>query len=209
MMEKRRSLLERLVEAVTALGIGVSAVSGFLGLRALAWGQQNLVEQMILSGATLSAVILGAAGIFYLIFGRWMLRAVGIDWLSMRFGALIGGLLYAGYHALVPLTSAEALEEPLQRAVQGGLDGLVIGALLGLVTWFVSGRRVTFDSFGLTRYFLLYLVLLLIAGVAVLVEAFFRLPDATIFVLAIPAVLALRVAVHALDRRADALQSAQ
>lgn len=199
-----RSPLERLVEAVTALAIGVCAVAGFLGLRAMAWRQDHLVVQMILSGAILSAILFGGAGIFYVIFGRWMIRIVGIDWLSVRFGALIGAAIYAFYHFLVPLTSAETLSLPSERALQGALDGAVIGALIGLVTWFVSGRRISFDSFGLTRYGLLYLVLLLIAGVAVLVEAFFRLPDAAIFALAIPAVLALRVAVHTLDRRADA-----
>ncbi|MDZ4767604.1 MAG: hypothetical protein SGJ24_00610 [Chloroflexota bacterium] len=198
-----RSPFERLVEAVTALVWVVCGVGGFLGLRALAWGQDHLVGAMLISGGLVGGAVMSAAGLAYLLFGRRLLRWVAIDWLGVRLGMVIGAVVYSLYHVLVPLTTAEMAQPIGVRALQGALDGALIGAVIGLVTSFVSGRRLTFDRTGLLRYGLLYLVLLLIAGVIVLVDSWVRLPDAAFVVLAPPAVVVLRVAVRGLDRRAD------
>jgi hypothetical protein len=200
-----RSPLERLVEAVAGLGIAACAGGGFLALRALVWGQGHLLEPMLLSGAAAAAMIAAVGGLGYVLLGRLLTRALSIDWMSARVGACVGAALYGVYHAVAPLTMADMLASAGVRALQGALDGVLIGGGLGLVTAFVSRRRLTFDRAGLLRFGLLYLVLLLIAGVIVLVDSFIRLPDAAFVVLAIPAVLALRLAVLALDRRADAL----
>lgn len=201
---RARSPIERLVEAITVLAVGACASGGFLGLRAIAWRQGHLVNEMILSGVTVSAVVIGSIGLVYVVLGRQLLRLLPVDWLSVRFGAVIGSAVYAVYHVVAPLTETEVALSATERAAQGALDGLLIGALIGFVTMFVSGRRLSFDGFGLTRYGMLYLVVLLIAGVVVLVDAWFWLPDAAIFVVAIPAILVLRIAVATLDRRADA-----
>ena len=59
-------------------------------------------------------------------------RLLSIDWLSLQFGALLGALLYGGYNAITPLTALSIGETPAWRALQGGVDGLWIGALLGV-----------------------------------------------------------------------------
>lgn len=200
---------ERLVEALSVLAITLCGVAGFLGLRAMAWKQDHLIGQMIVSGALVSIVVMGSIGLVYVVLGRLLLRLVVIDWLSVRFGALIGALLYGGYHTVAPLTSSEAAVSELQRALQGGLDGVLIGVVLGLTTGFVSGRRLSFDRFGLTRYLMLYFIILIIAGVIVVVDSLIRLPDAALFFVAIPAVIALRVGVGIIDRRVIAAQEHQ
>jgi hypothetical protein len=200
-----RSPLERLVEAVAGLGIAICAGGGYLALRTLAWGQAHLLEAMLLSGAAAAAVIAAVGGLAYVLLGRLVTRALSIDWMSARVGACLGAALYGVYHTLAPLTMADMMAEAGARALQGALDGVLIGGVLGLVTAFVSRRSLTFERASLLRFGLLYLVLLLIAGIIVVVDSFIRLPDAAFVVLSIPAVLALRLAVLALDRRADAL----
>ncbi|GEM_PF-1669829 len=202
---KPRSPLERLVRALVAWGMSVCAVSGFLGLRALAWRQDHLVMSMILSGAVISLVVAGIVAILYVILGRWLMRFIALDWMGVRLGALIGAFLYGGYHALVPLTAAYAAEPIPLRMIQGGIDGAVIGAGFGLVTTFVSGRAISFDNAGLIRFAMLYGVILLVAGVLVLVDATLRFPAVAVLILAVPPMLVLRIAVGALDRRADHL----
>lgn len=203
-----RSPFQRLVEALTVLAITGCGVAGFLGLRALAWEQEHLLAPMLLSGALISMAVVGVAGAIYVIFGSLLLRLIAIDWLSARFGALIGALLYAGYHAVAPLTPAEAALLPEQRAVQGALDGILIGVVLGLAANFISGRALTFDRGGLARYLLLYLVILLTAGIIVLADSLVRLPDTALFLMVVPAALALRLGVGVIDRQAAAREAA-
>jgi len=73
------------------------------------------------------------------------------------------------------------------------------------VTTFVSGRAISFDNAGLIRFAMLYGVILLVAGVLVLVDATLRFPAVAVLILAVPPMLVLRIAVGALDRRADHL----
>lgn len=202
-----RSPWMRVIEVITSVALAVCAGGGFMALRALVWRQEHMITPMLLSGALVAGVVMLVGGAVYILFGRLMLRVFAIDWLSLRLGALIAAVVYGGYNALAPLTPAHMAESIPIRAVQGAFDGIVIGALLGVITAFVSGRRVTLDGAALARYSLLYLVLLIIAGVIVMVESIARLPDVAFVLIAIPAVIAVRIAVAAIDRHADTRSS--
>ncbi|MBK8023428.1 MAG: hypothetical protein IPK19_18860 [Chloroflexi bacterium] len=199
-----RGPVQRLVEALSVVAIAVCGIAGFLGLRALAWGQDHLIPSMLVSGALLSGAVIGAVGLIYVLFGNLLLRLIAIDWLSVRFGALIGAILYAIYHTLAPLTPTEAAIAPERRALQGAVDGILIGVVLGLATNFVSARGLIFTRGGLTRYVLLFFVILLTLGIIVLVDSMVRLPDTALFFVVVPAVLALRLGVGLIDHRVSA-----
>ncbi len=195
--------LRRVIQVVTAVVIAACAVGGFLGLRALLWRHEYQVVAMIESGIVVSLGIAGVIGVVYFLIGDLLGRLLGVDWLSIQFGAILGALLYGGYNAITPLTSLSLSETPAWRALQGGVDGLWIGALLGWLTLVVSARSLHLDRAGLTRYLILYVTLILLAWLILWGESLLRLPEAVGVIVAVPLVAVLRLAVGWLDRRVD------
>lgn len=196
-------LLRRVIHVIVGVVIAACAVGGFLGLRALVWRQEYLVVAMIESGIVISLGIAGVIGALYFLLGGLLGRLLGIDWLSVEFGAVMGGVLYGGYNAITPLTVLSIGETPAWRALQGGVDGLWIGALLGLVTLVISARPLHLDRSGLTRFLILYVTLILMAWLILWAGNRLRLPDVVGVIVAVPLVAVLRLTVGWLDRRVD------
>jgi len=196
-------VIRRAVQAITLTVMAVCIVGGFLGLRAIVWRQDYQVVGMIQSGIFLSVAVGGAIGIAYVLMGSLLWRVLNIDWLSLQFGAVAGALIYGGYNAIAPLSPYSAGEEPIWRALQGGVDGLVIGLVIGALVMIVSGRRLHLDRAGLTRYLILYITVILLAWLILLVESVIHIPGAAGILVAIPLVLVLRLVVAWLDRRVD------
>ncbi len=197
------SPLRRVIQVITGIVVAACAVGGFLGLRALVWRQEYHILAMIEAGIILSLGVTGVIGVAYFLLGDLLGRLLGIDWISIQFGAVLGALLYGGYNAITPLTMLSFGETPAWRALQGGVDGLWIGALLGWLTLFVSARPLHLDRAGLTRFLILYVTLILLAWLILWVGSNTRLPDVVGAVVAVPLVGVLRLAVGWLDRRVD------
>ncbi len=195
------SPLRRLVEGVTATLIALCAVSGYLGLRAVVWRQDYMVAALIQSGIVLSVIVAGGIGVIYVLFGSWAWRVLRIDWLSIQFGAVVGALIYGSYNAITPLVPASRMETPAWRALQGGVDGLLIGMISGAAVLIISARPLSFDRFGLQRYLMLFVVVALIGGGIVVGESVFRFGDAVGIGIALPLLVVLRLVVGRLDRR--------
>ncbi len=193
-------LLRRVIHGVTLALVAVCAVGGFLGLRAFVWRQDYLVVAMFQSGLVISLIAAGVIAVGYVVLGSLLLS---IDWLSVQFGALLGALLYGGYNAITPLTPLSMNETPAWRALQGGVDGVWIGALLGVATLFISARALRLGRGGLTRFLLLYVTVILMAWLILLMQQVAHLPDAVGLVIALPLLGVLRLAVGWLDRRVD------
>ncbi|MBI1258704.1 MAG: hypothetical protein GC204_14645 [Chloroflexi bacterium] len=196
-------MIRRAVQALTLTAMSVCIVAGYLGLRAVLWRQDYQIAAMIQSGIIVSVVVGGALGIAYVLLGSLLWRMLGIDWLSLQFGAVVGAVIYGGYNALAPLTIYSVNEEPVWRALQGGVDGLVIGVIVGAVVMIVSGRRLYLDRAGLTRYLILYVTVILLAWLILLVEGVVHISPAAGLIVAVPLVFVLRLAVVWLDRRVD------
>jgi hypothetical protein len=196
-------LLRRVIQVLTGVVIAACAVGGFLGLRALVWRQGYQVAGMVESGIVISLGVAGAFGVVYFLLGGLLSRLMRIDWLSVQVGALLGALLYGGYNAITPLTRLSVGETPAWRALQGGVDGLWIGALLGLATLFISARALHLDRAGLTRYVILYVTVILMAWLILWVQTLLRLPEVVGLIVALPLLAVLRLAVGVLDRRVD------
>ena len=196
-------MIRRAVQAITLTIMAICIVGGFLGLRAVVWRQDYQVVAMIQSGIMLSLAVGGTLGIAYVLMGSLLWRVLGIDWLSLQFGALAGALIYGGYNAIAPLSPYSAGEEPVWRALQGGFDGLVIGVIIGAVVMVVSGRRLHLDRAGLTRYLILYLTVILLAWLILLVESVVHIPGAAGIIVAVPLLIVLRLVVAWMDRRVD------
>ena len=197
------SPLRRVIQVITGVVIAVCAVGGFLGLRALVWRQEYQIVAMIESGIVVSLGIAGVIGVVYFLLGGLLGRLLGIDWLSVQFGAILGALVYGGYNAITPLTPLSIGETSVWRALQGGVDGLWIGALLGWVTLFISARRLHLDRAGLMRFLILYVTLILLAWLVLWMGSALRLPDVVGVIVALPLVMVLRLVVGWLDRRVD------
>ncbi|MEO8397403.1 MAG: hypothetical protein ABI700_30685 [Chloroflexota bacterium] len=196
-------MIRRAVQAITLTVMAVFIVGGFLGLRAVIWRQDYQIAAMIQSGILVSAAVGGALGIAYLLMGSLLWRVLNLDWLSLQFGALVGALIYGGYNAIAPLSPYSASEQPLWRALQGGVDGLVIGVIVGGLVMIVSGRRLHLDRAGLTRYLILYVTVILLAWLILLVEGVVQVSGAVGLIIVVPLVFVLRLAVVWLDRRVD------
>ncbi len=196
-------LPRRIVEAITLILIALFAVSGFLGLRALIWRQEYQLNAMIQSGVLITAEVGGALGVAYVLLGAGLWRLLNLDGFSLQFGAVIGALIYGGYNAVSPLTIFSSMEPTVWRALQGGIDGLAIGGLLGGLVMVVSGRPLRLDRAGLSRYLILYVTLILLAWLVLWMETLVHLPDVVGIIVAVPLVIVLRLVVAWLDRRVD------
>ena len=199
----KSSPLRRAIQAITLTVMAVFVVGGFLGLRAIIWRQDYQVVAMIQSGIIVSAVAGGAVGVAYIVMGSLLWRVLGIDWLSLQFGAILGALIYGGYNAITPLSPFSIGEEPSWRALQGGIDGLVIGAVVGALVMIVSGRGLHLNRGDLTRYLILYVTVILLAWLILLVESVVHLPSTMGVIIVVPLLIVLRLVVGWLDRRVD------
>ncbi len=196
-------MIRRFIQAVPLALIAICAVGGFLGLRALVWRQEYQAVAQLQSGLLVSTVVSAVVGAGYVLMGSLLWRLLKLDWLSLQFGAIVGALLYGGYNALPPLTPLSTGEIPLWRALQGGMDGLLIGVVLGALVMTISQQPLHLDRGGLVRYLILYVTLILLAWLVLLTETLLHLPQAAGAVVAVPLLIVLRFAVAWLDRRAD------
>jgi hypothetical protein len=188
--------LRRAIQAITLLPLLVCIVAGYLGLRAVVWRYDVQVATQIQSGIVLSLVAGGLLALSYIIMGNGFWRILDFDWLSIQFGGVVGALLYGIYNAITPLTAASRLEPPLWRALQGGMDGLLIGMGIGLLVLIVGGRRLYFDRAGIIRYLILFIGVVLIAWVVIWVEDMIHIPDVVGLTLAIPLLVLLKLIVR-------------
>ena len=162
--------LYRLVQAATSIGLLCFLVAGYLGLRALIYNQINAIPPALTTGVSIAAIIGAPLGLVYLIVGPRRLYRIRIDWISIQLGILVGGLLYGIYNFIIPFNAQMANMEAGRRFLQGGIDGMFIGAVAGALVIFVNGRRVRLHRAGLMRYIVLYLVVLTILWGGILVN---------------------------------------
>lgn len=188
--------LRRAIQAITLLPIMVCLVAGYLGLRAVVWRYDLQVATQIQSGIVLSLVAGGLLAIAYVVMGNGFWRVLDFDWLSVQFGGAVGALLYGIYNAITPLTTASAREAPLWRALQGGMDGLLIGMGIGVLVLIVGGRRLYFDRAGITRYLILFIGVVLVAWAVIWVQGITRIPDVLGLTLGIPLLVLLKLVVR-------------
>ncbi len=195
------SPIYRLIQVVTLMIAAVFAVSGFFGLRELAWRHDAMVNTQILSGLVVTLVVVGVPGLFYVLFGSLLWRFIRIDLISVQFGALIGMVLYGVYNTITPLTAESQRFDLPRRALTGGIDGLLIGLLIGGVVMFVNGRPLIFRRYDLTRYFVLFLAVLAIAWFIVVFSTTVNMSDVLALAITGLFVLLLKVGVAQYDRR--------
>jgi len=196
-----RSPIYRLIQVVTLLIAAVFAVSGFFGLRELAWRHDAQVNTQILSGLVVTLVGVGVPGLLYILFGSVLGRIIRIDLISIQFGALIGMLLYGVYNTITPLTPESQRFDLPRRALTGGIDGLLIGVVIGAVVMFINGRELRFRRADLTRYFVLFLAVLAIAWFVVIFSTTVNMADMLALAITGLFVLLLKFGVAQYDRR--------
>ena len=188
--------LRRAIQAITLLPIMVCLVAGYLGLRAVVWRHDLQVASQIQSGIVLSLVAGGLLAIAYIVMGNGFWRILDFDWLSVQFGGVVGALLYGIYNAITPLTAASRLEPPLWRALQGGMDGLLLGMGIGVLVLIVGGRRLYFDAAGIRRYLILFIGVVLVAWAVIWVQSIIHIPDVLGLTLAVPLLVLLKLIVR-------------
>jgi hypothetical protein len=161
--------LYRIVQAVATIVLLWFLVAGYLGLRALVYNQINAIPPALMTGAWAATLVGIPLGLIYLFIGPQRLYRLPIDWISVQLGIVVGGLLYGSYNMIAPLSSQFANVDAGRRFLQGGIDGLLIGAVAGALVAFVNGRPLRLHSRGLSRYGVLYLAVLTILWVGILV----------------------------------------
>lgn len=164
------NVLYRLVQAITSIGAVCFLVAGFLGLRALVYSQIGAIPSTMLTGASVAGLIGAPVGLVYLLVGRRWLFRLPIDWISIQLGVVVGGLLYGVYNLIAPFNPQMANIDAGRRFLQGGIDGLFIGAVAGMLVAFINGRRLRLHRAGISRYVVLYLTVLTILWVGILVN---------------------------------------
>ena len=161
--------LYRLVQAVTSIGMMCFLAAGYLGLRALIYGHINNIPPAMVTGASATALVGAPLGLIYVVAGPRRLYRINIDWISIQLGIIVGGLLYGVYNLIVPFNTQMANADAGRRFLQGGIDGLFIGAVAGALVTFVNGRRLRLHRAGLIRYIVLYLAVLTIIWAGIFV----------------------------------------
>lgn len=191
------SIFHRLIRAITLTLLACFTSAGYFALRALAWHRSgDDIGRAAVTGAVSALVIVGGLMLFYTLVGAFGLRR-RVDWVSLQLGALVGALLYGAYSA-VTMPIGAALH-PTERALQGAIDGLLVGAAIGLLVMLVNRRPVQLSITGLMRFVSLFIVMLLLLWGAVMLAQFLR-HDAA-YLLLIPALLILRVILGLVDAR--------
>ncbi len=189
----QRSPIQRLVEVLTVMTITVFAVSGFFGLRTLAWRHDTQVGVQVLTGVVASAIAVGIPGLFYILFGASFLRLLRIDWISVQFGGVVGMAIYGIANAIAPLVPEAARFDVGRRLLVGALDGMVIGVAAGAVVAFVSGRPMRFSRTGITRYLIVFIAVICIVWLVILISTALGTSDLVALGMLIPPVLVMKV----------------
>lgn len=164
------NIFYRFIQALTSIGVVCFLVAGYLGLRALIYSQIAAIPSTMLTGASVAGLLSAPVGLVYVVVGPRRLYRVQLDWISIQFGIVIGGLLYGFYNLIAPFNAQMANIDAGRRFLQGGIDGLFIGAIAGALVAFVNGRRLRLHRAGITRYVVLYLTVLTILWVGILVN---------------------------------------
>jgi hypothetical protein len=193
------AIVYRITQALTGIVIAAFGGGGYLGLRAVFWRQNS--AEAILSGALAAALLFGVPSLLYVII-PYGLRRLRPDWVSIQIGALVGAVLYGGFNAVVPVAPASFQESAMTRAVQGGIDGLLIGAVTGLIIAFVGGRSIEISRAGCVRYLTLFVLVVCAFWVALLVYGLGGIFSQIAFWLLLPLLLlALKWGITYVDRR--------
>jgi hypothetical protein len=190
-----RGISYRAVQSLTLVAVAAFVGGGYMGLRALAWHHEFDFARAAAGGGVAAAALGAVVGALYLVFGG-ELRRLQPDWLSLQLGALLGALLYGAYHVSTPLVGASA--DPGWRLLQGGVDGLLIGAILGMGVAFVSRQPTDLSRAGCIRYIALFVAVLCAAGVALI---FGGITNGIGTWAILPLILALRWGVSVYDRQ--------
>jgi hypothetical protein len=160
-----RGISYRAVQSLTLIAVAAFIGGGYMGLRALAWHHEFDFARAAAGGGIAAAGVGAVIGLLYLVFDGG-LRRLQPDWLSLQLGALLGALVYGVYHVTSPLVGASS--DPGWRLLQGGLDGVLIGLILGLGVSFVSHQPAELSRAGCVRYAALFVAVLCAAGVALI-----------------------------------------
>jgi hypothetical protein len=191
-----RGILYRFVQAITGILILACIVAGYLGLRAIVWRHESELPTQLTTGLTLAGIAGGILALLYLIFGIHSLRFIlRFNWLNVQLGMVTGVLLYGGYNAATPPLFTYASEPAHVRAV----DGALIGAFTGVIIAFINSRPTLLTWRGISRYLVLYLIVLVALSALVFTGMQPGLPRNLPFWLFIPMVLLLRFGVTIYD----------
>ncbi|MCA9904810.1 MAG: hypothetical protein KC547_13230 [Anaerolineae bacterium] len=202
--ERPRGILYRLVQALTGILILACLISGYLGLRAIVWRRSADLPALLSSGLTIAFVVGLVLGGFYLIFGaRGMRFVLNFNWMSVQLGLVFGMLLYGIANAITPLLPTYAREDFVARGLQGAVDGALIGAFAGAIVSLIDRKPVLLTRFGITRYTLLFLLVLIILAAIITIGNQPQISRNVAFWLFVPAVLILRLLVSVYDRWRD------
>ena len=202
--ERPRGILYRLVQALTGILILACLISGYLGLRAIVWRRSADLPALLSSGLTIAFVVGLVLGGFYLILGARGLRLVlNFNWMSVQLGLVFGMLLYGIANAITPLLPTYAREDFVARGLQGAVDGALIGAFAGAIVSLIDRKPVLLTRFGITRYTLLFLLVLIVLAAIITVGNQPSISRTIAFWLFVPAVLILRLLVSVYDRWRD------
>jgi len=199
--ERPRGILYRLIQALTGILILACLVSGYLGLRAIVWRHNAELPALLSSGLAVSFAIGLVLGGLYLIFGaRGMRFVLNFNWMSVQLGLVFGMMLYAIFNAVIPLLPTYAREDFFARALQGAVDGALIGAFTGAMVSIINRKPVILNRPGIVRYSLLFLLTLAALAAAIYIGNQPSVPrDLTIWLI-LPMILILRVFVGVYDR---------
>lgn len=195
----QRSPIHRLVEVLTVMVIAIFAVSGFFGLRTLAWRHDTQVGVQVLTGVAASAIAVGIPGLLYVLFGASFLRLLRIDWISVQFGGIVGMAIYGVANAISPLVPEAGRFDMGRRLLVGALDGMVIGVAVGAVVAFVTGRPMRFHRAGLTRYMTVFIAVICIVWLVILISTALGTSDLVALGMLIPPILLLKVIARRFD----------
>ncbi|MFN8529303.1 MAG: hypothetical protein U0670_11880 [Anaerolineae bacterium] len=197
-------MIRRVVEGGTFLLLGCLTAGGYMALRAMAWHYESEAGAAALAGVNAAAIICGAIAGLYVLIGapvfRWISRQ--IDWMSVELGMIVGAALYAVYSVTTsPIGTAI---DPAQRALQGAMDGLIMGAGIGLVGYIAIGRKARLTFTGLIEYVVIFLIMLCALQLAQVIETWSGIPDYTAGMLVLLVLAGLvRLTLYLFDRLGD------
>ncbi|MDX2163777.1 MAG: hypothetical protein SF162_20850 [bacterium] len=195
-------MFRRSIQALTFVIAACLIGGGYLALRAIVWHYESEAATAASIGVISAAVVSGCVAVLYVLLGQrvfaWI--SIQIDWMSVQLGMIGGAMLYGAYSLFAsPVgTSADAGA----RALQGAMDGLVLGAFYGLLTFIASGRRVRISPNGLVGYCAVFVVLLCAVQLSGAVAAWGGVFRDAAWAVTIPAVVAFtRLGVHLFMRK--------
>lgn len=197
-------MIRRVIEGATFLLLGCLTAGGYMALRAMAWHYETEAGAAALAGVNAAAIVCGAIAGLYVLIGapvfRWISRQ--IDWMSVELGMIVGAALYAIFSVTAsPIGTAI---DPGQRALQGAMDGLIMGAGIGLVGYIAIGRKARLTFTGLIEYVVIFLIMLCALQLAQVIETWSGIPDYTAGMLVLLVLAGLvRLTLYLFDRLGD------